>query len=303
MDKMKKLFKDYQSITRYNEPMARHTSWRIGGPVEVFITPQNNDQLLEIYQICLKEGLPVFVLGGGTNLLVKDEGIKGVVIRIGSKQIQVKNDIITVETGYSLAHLVAKSIERGLTGLEAMAGVPGSVGGAIAMNAGGKYGNIGDVISRVRGIKRKADRGTKKNIEIITLSKSQLRFGYRFSNIKDKFIVLEARLELTSSTPRQVKALFQEVLIEKQNIQPLAAKSAGCVFKNPSGRLTAGQLIEKVGLKATRIGDASIATKHANFFINRGKAKARDVLKLIDIVQHRVYQERGVKLELEIEIW
>lgn len=300
---MKRLFKDYQNITRYDEPMARHTSWRIGGTVEVFITPQNNDQFLEIYQICLKEGLPVFVLGSGTNLLVRDEGIKGVVIRIGSKQIRVENDIITVETGYSLAHLVAKSIEKGLAGLEGMAGVPGSVGGAIAMNAGGKYGNIGDVISRVRGIKRKVDRNTKKNIEIITLSKSQLRFGYRSSNIKDKFIVLEARLELTSSTPRQVKALFQEVLVEKQNIQPLAAKSAGCVFKNPPGRLTAGQLIEKVGLKATRIGDASIATKHANFFINRGKAKARDVLKLIDIVQHRVYQERGVKLELEIEIW
>jgi UDP-N-acetylmuramate dehydrogenase len=299
---MKQLFKPYQEITHYNEPIARHTSFRIGGPAEVFVTPQHNDQILEIYQLCLKEGLPVFILGNGTNILVRDEGVKGVVLRINTRQIQMKDDIIVVDAGYPLSHLLTRCLDTGLTGLESMAGIPGSVGGAVVMNAGGKYGNIGDIVSFVKVIKRK-NKHAPSDTQCLTLSKSQLKFGYRSSNLKDKFIVLGATIQLEHSTPGQVKALFQEILAEKDTGQPLAAKSAGCIFKNPPGKLTAGQLIEKAGLKGTRIGNALISPKHANFIVNAGNATAQDVLKLVDLIQKTVYERFGVRLDLEIEIW
>ena len=295
------LFRPFQTITRYDEPMSKHTYFRIGGPAEVFITPETNTQVLDIYRLCHEHQLPFYILGNGSNLLVRDEGLKGVVIKINSQELQIKDDTITVGAGFSLAQLVSRTMESGLTGLELLAGIPGSVGGAIAMNAGGEYGNMGDVIQNVEAIKLLTYKDNSPDIQII--KRKQLRFGYRNSNLKNKFIILSAQLQLETSTQAQVKAMFQEIMSEKHNAQPLADKSAGCVFKNPPGHLTTGQMIEKAGLKGTKIGGAMVSTKHSNFIVNTNNATAADVLKLIELIKEKIDKQFEVELELEIEIW
>ncbi|MEK7309856.1 MAG: UDP-N-acetylmuramate dehydrogenase [Planctomycetota bacterium] len=289
--KIKNIFVSYKSIIRYNEPMAKHTSFHIGGRAEVFITPKNLAQLSGIYRLCCKKKIPIHILGRGTNLLVNDRGVKGVVLKPEWINLERKGNKITVSSAYPLARLVQESAKMGLSGLEPLVGIPGSVAGAVMMNAGGKYGQIGDVVKSVKVI--------TKDGRIKTVNK--IRFGYRWSNLKGK-LLSEVTLQLKPTTSAAVRSRIGEILREKRQTQPLADWSAGCVFTNPT-RSSAGMLIDKAGLKGLTIGGAKISTKHANFIVNAGKAKGKDVLKLINIIKKTVRKKFGVNLGLEIETW
>ena len=288
---LKNLFAPYKDIVRYNEPLAKHTSFHIGGRAEVFITPRNLAQLSGIYRLCCQKKIPIHILGRGTNLLVNDRGVKGVVLKPEWMNLERKGNRIAVSSAYPLARLVQDSVKMGLSGLEAMVGIPGSVGGAVVMNAGGKYGQIGDVVKSVRVITRDG--------RIKTVNK--IRFAYRWSNLKGELLA-EVTLQLKPSTLIAVSSRIKAILNEKKQTQPLADWSAGCVFTNPV-HYSAGALIDKAGLKGLTIGGAKISTKHANFIVNTGKAKARDVLKLIDIIKKTIRKKFNIDLQLEIEKW
>lgn len=288
---MKKLLVPYKGIVRYNEPLARHTSFHIGGPAEVFITPKNIVQLSEIYRLCCQKKIPIHILGRGTNLLVSDRGVKGVVLKPEWMNLERNGNKITVSAAYPLARLVQDSVRMGLGGLEPLVGIPGSVGGAVVMNAGGKYGQMADIVKSVRVIARD---GRVKNV-------NRIKFAYRWSNLKGR-LVGEVTLQLKSSTSAAVRSRIGEILKDKKQTQPLADWSAGCVFTNPA-RSSAGMLIDKAGLKGLTIGGARISTKHANFIVNTGKAEARDVAKLINIIRKTICKEFNIDLQLEIEQW
>jgi len=292
---LKKLFAPYKDIVRYNEPMSKHTSFHIGGRAEVFITPMDLSQLSQIYRLCCKKKISIHILGRGTNLLVGDKGVKGVVLKPEWINLERKGNTITVSAAYPLARLVQESAKMGLSGLEPLVGIPGSVGGAVVMNAGGKYGQMADIVKSVWVI--------TKDGRIKTISKqgNGIKFTYRWSNLKGR-LVGEVTLQLKPATPAAVSSRIRAILNEKRQTQPLADWSAGCVFTNPA-RYSAGALIDKAGLKGFSIGGAKISTKHANFIVNIGKAKAADVKKLIDIIRKTVLKKFGVNLELEIERW
>jgi len=288
---LKKIFAPYKDIVRYNEPLAKHTSFHIGGRAEVFITPKNLAKLSEIYRLCYRKKIPIHILGKGTNLLVGDRGVKGVVLKPEWINLERKGNKIIVSSAYPLARLVQESARMGLSRLEPLVGIPGSVAGAVVMNAGGKYGQIGDVIKSVRGITKE---GRIKTI-------NRIRFAYRWSNLKG-ILVGEVTMQLKPATSKAVRSRIKDILNEKKQTQPLADWSAGCVFTNPRNN-SAGVLIDSAGLKGLSVGGAKISAKHANFIVNTGKAKAGDVKKLIDIIKGTVSRKFKVNLGLEIERW
>lgn len=288
---MIKIFAPYKNIIRYNEPLAKHTSFHIGGRAEVFITPRNLVQLSQIYRVCCQKKIPIHILGKGTNLLVSDRGVRGVVLKPDWMNRERKGNKIAVSPAYPLARLVQESVMMGLSGLEPLVGIPGSVGGAVVMNAGGKYGQIADVVKSVKVV--------TKDGRIKTVNR--IRFAYRWSDLKGR-LVSEVTLQLKPATPAAVSSRIRAILNEKRQTQPLADWSAGCVFTNPA-RYSAGALIDKTGLKGMTIGGAKISTKHANFIVNTGEAKASDIAKLINIIKRTVRKKFGVNLQLEIEKW
>ncbi|MBI5778717.1 MAG: UDP-N-acetylmuramate dehydrogenase [Planctomycetes bacterium] len=288
---LQKIFAPYKDIVRYNEPMSKHTSFHIGGRAEVFITPKNLSQLSQIYRLCCQKRIPIHILGRGTNLLVNDRGVKGVVLKPDWMNLERKGTKITVSPDYPLARLVQKSAKMGLSGLEPLVGIPGSVAGAVVMNAGGKYGQMADIVKSVKVI---AKDGRIKTV-------NRIRFAYRWSNLKGRLIA-EVTLQLKTVNSAMIRSRIRAILNEKRQTQPLADWSAGCVFTNPNN-YSAGALIDRAGLKGLSIGGAKISAKHANFIVNTGKAKAEDVVKLINIIKRTVHKKVGVNLELEIERW
>jgi len=302
-DNLQQLFEPYKEIVRFNEPMSKHTSFGIGGPAEIFITPRTIEETQEIYLLCQRNKLPVRALGNGTNLLVRDEGVKTVVIKQILTGLNFSGHYVEVEAGYSLAHLVRECLHQGLSGLEGLAGIPGSVGGAVAMNAGGKYGTIGKYISSIIALNRF---GEEQFID-----GSRITFGYRTSSLKNNpaspaggFIILSITLKLAKGDPAELKKRFEDVLREKSETQPLGARSAGCAFKNPpEPNPSAGKLIDEAGLKGYTIGGAQVSDKHANFIINKGNGSANDILTLLKHIQKTVRTKSGIALEPEVEIW
>lgn len=292
----KQLFRRFSQITAFNEPLKRHTTFNIGGPAKVFITPRSLAETQSVYQFCKSEGIPVYILGAGSNILINDKGINGVIIKQAGLTIIRKNTIIKVSAAYPLMRLVKRAIDAGLSGLESLAGIPGSVGGAVMMNAGGKYGEIGPTIKSVSVIDRKG--------EPETWQKDRLKFGYRTSNLKDiKAIVGEVVLQLKRRKIQLIKKSVSAILAEKRQTQPLRDRSAGCVFKNPASGPSAGALIDQARLKGLTIGGAMVSAKHANFIVNTGNATAKDVRTLIGKIRQGVLKTSGIRLELEIEIW
>jgi UDP-N-acetylmuramate dehydrogenase len=275
--------------------MSKHTTFHIGGRARVFITPKNLSQTQEIYRLCHRKKLPIYILGKGSNILVKDKGIKSVVIKPEWQTLKREGNKVTVSSAYPLSRLVNESAKMGLSGLEPLAGIPGTVGGAVVMNAGGKYGQIADVIESVQVINKN---GMTKTFRA---SKGELYFDYRYSNLRNK-LVSEVSIKLKLSTPEKVRRCIKEILTEKKRTQPLNAWSAGCVFKNQPC-YSVGALIDQAGLKGTACGGAKVSTKHANFIVNTGNAKAKDVLGLIDIIKRTVCEKFKVNLKLEIERW
>ena len=296
-------FPNFRGEIRRNEPLSRHTSFAIGGPADVVAYPADRNDLLALLAVIKTKSMPCFVLGGGTNVLVRDGGFRGVVISLKSlhtialereyRSIGGSFAVVLAEAGGFLPKLVAFTAEEGLTGLEFAAGIPGTVGGAVCMNAGTAAGEIGDVIDSVTLISTEG--------ELITKGREEMGFGYRTASIPAGHLVLEVRLTLRRDEKEKVKARIYDLMNARKQRQPSGLPSAGSVFKNPHEE-SAGKLIEAAKLKGRRIGDAQVSDKHANFIVNLGKAKASDVLSLMDLVKQTVLDVHGVRLEPEIKI-
>ncbi|NLK42353.1 MAG: UDP-N-acetylmuramate dehydrogenase [Planctomycetes bacterium] len=290
------IFNGLESIVKENVPLKDLTWYALGGTAEYLVRPQTLEQLQEVVRRCSQEQMPMRVLGYGSNLLVSDAGVKGVVLKLDAEQfarVDFDKSNLKVGAGANLNKLVLDSVRKGLSGLEALTGIPGSIGGAIRMNAGGNFGDIGSCTQSV----------TVMNIngEIFEKHKPELVFDYRWVNITAP-IILEATLELTPSDPDQMLKTVKEVWIYKKNTQPLNTRNAGCIFKNPRG-MSAGALIDRAGLKGTQIGGARVSEKHANFITTESGCTSADVKKLIDLIREKVREKFDVELELEIEIW
>jgi UDP-N-acetylmuramate dehydrogenase len=290
------IFSGLEKIIETDYPLAKCTWYGLGGPADYFIRPQTVEQLKDVVERCNENKIPIYVMGFGSNLLIGDDGLRAAVIKLDSKQfsqIQFDDDNLTAWAGAELTRLVLTCVKRGLSGLEALTGIPGSIGGAVKMNAGGHFGDIGAVVGTV----------TLMDIagSVFEKSKPELVFDYRRTNITANFI-LNAQIKLTPADPEQIMRTVKEVWICKKNTQPLNTRNSGCIFKNPRG-VSAGALIDRAGLKGLRIGAAVVSEKHANFIIAEKGCKSRDVIKLIETVKRKVKEQFDVELELEIEIW
>ena len=280
---------------RSGHPLASGTTFRIGGPARWLVEPETPDQAAGTLRAARECDIPINVLGGGSNLLVRDAGVDGAVLRFNrlSSVAWGCDGSTIVEGGASLPRLVKEATRRGLSGLEGLTGVPGSVAGALVMNAGGRHGEIGPSVHWVDVLE--AD-GTPRR-----LSREEAGFRYRTSDLRGR-IVLGARLDLAPVDPASLAATYDTIMRNKKDTQPLGRPNAGCVFKNPPGA-KAGMLIDACGLKGARAGAAHVSSKHANFIINEGRATADDVLGLIDRIRSEVSARHGVSLELEILVW
>jgi UDP-N-acetylmuramate dehydrogenase len=290
------LFSGLEQIVETNHSLAKETWYGLGGPADFFIRPQSIEQLQEVVKRCNDKKLPIYVLGFGSNLLVADEGVHGAVIQLKTdnfSQMNFAKDHVLAGAGVELGRLLITCAKKGLSGLEPVAGIPGSVGGAVRMNSGGNFGDIGAVVQSVTLM--------DKDGAIFDKSKPELQFDYRRTNIAAKFI-LEARINLTPGDPDHITRNIKEIWVYKKNNQPLNTINSGCIFKNSRG-LSAGALIDRAGLKGQSVGGAVVSEKHANFFIAQKGCTSKDVLKLIDLVREKVSKQFNIELELEIEIW
>ncbi|MEK6528931.1 MAG: UDP-N-acetylmuramate dehydrogenase, partial [Nitrospirota bacterium] len=285
----------FKGEVKFHEPMSDHTSLKIGGPVEIMVFPEDPVSLKNVLAAAAREKIPFFVLGAGTNLLVRDGGTEGIAVSLRAfKRIEMiqnlekiaphllqgkDSEVIAgffVETGVALSSLINFARKHGYSGIEALAGIPGSFGGAVYMNAGSFGTEIKDVIISV------ALMTVDGRIEI--LGKDKLNFFYRRSNIPDNAAILSANIVLKKDSPEKVSERVMEFLKKKKNTQPLGRLSAGCVFRNPEGD-SAGRLIDAAGCKGMNIGDVEVSGLHANYFINRGRATCRDFIELMGIVR------------------
>lgn len=278
------------------ESMKKYTSWRIGGPAELFVEPVGREELQRVVACAYKRGIRLTVIGAGSNLLVSDRGIKGVVVKVGRGlgRVWIEESRVVAEAGAKLAHVAATAKDAGFGGFEFSAGIPGAVGGALAMNAGANGASIGDL---VHGILLLSQAG-----EYCRKSKEEMDFGYRTSVLRrEPWIVIETTFCCRRRDKDLIKKEMDEYRHKRRSTQPITFPSAGSVFKNPPG-YSAGRLIESSGLKGMRIGGAEISDLHANFIVNLGWATARDVLTLIDKVREAVHSKFGVELELEVNV-
>jgi UDP-N-acetylmuramate dehydrogenase len=289
-------FAGMEPFVRENVPLARYTWFKLGGPARWLITPRSRQELQEAARRCVEEGIAIYVLGLGANVLVSDAGVDGAVFRLSEEAfrgVEIDKTTVRVGAGADMQKLVVRTVRLGLAGLECLAGIPGTVGGGIRMNAGGKFGDIGAVVSRVTVMDTA---GT-----VFERTRDDLVFEYRHTNIAARFI-LDATLELEEDDPARIVRKTKEIWMFKRNSQPLNTKNAGCIFKNPRG-LSAGALIDQAGLKGMRIGGAEVSTKHANFIIAHPGATAEDVMKLMKLVRERVYEKNGILMENEVQVW
>jgi UDP-N-acetylmuramate dehydrogenase len=289
-------FEGLERIVTENEPLAAHTWYKLGGPARWYVRPHSPEDLAEAALRCVESNIPILVLGLGANLLVSDEGVDGAVFRLDQeywRRVSIEGRRVTVGAGADIQRLVLRTVRAGLAGIECLAGIPGTVGGALKMNAGGKFGDIGAVMTSVDVM----DAGGP----VFEQTKDDLVFDYRQSNITSTFIV-GATLELEEDDPDRIMAKTKEIWMFKRNSQPLNTKNAGCIFKNPRG-LSAGALIDQAGLKSMRIGGAEVSSKHANFIIAHPGCRSEDVLNLIKFVRERVYDKNQIELETEVKMW
>lgn len=289
-------FSGLSSIITENAPLAPLTWYRIGGPARWLIRPRDIEDIQAATQRCVENGIPIYVLGLGANLLVGDQGVNGAVFRLDHeswKRINIDKNIVEVGAGVDMQKLVLRCVRQGLGGAECLSGIPGTIGGGVRMNAGGKFGDIGSLVTRVTVMDTFG--------AVFERTRDDLIFEYRSTNIAAKFI-LGAALELEEDDPDRILFKTREIWMFKKNSQPLNTKNAGCIFKNPRG-LSAGALIDKTGLKGLRIGGAEVSAKHANFIVAHPGCKADDVLKLIKIIKEKVYDRHQIALETEVQIW
>lgn len=295
---------------RFNEAMGRHTSFRIGGPAEVMFFPKDVPDLKMVLKVARTKGIPVFILGMGTNLLVRDGGIPGITVSLKSlNKIKIvrgqgsnpllppfnkggSGGIIYAESGVPLPRLLSFTARHGFEGLEFTAGIPGALGGAIVMNAGTKECEMKDVLDSVTLINNDG--------ELVVVMRKDIPFGYRKSGLGG-MVIVGATLRLRRGEPDDIKKRIRVRLEERAMKEPSGLPNAGSIFKNPESD-SAGKIIEEIGLKGFRMGDAEISQVHANFIVNKGKAKASDVISLMRVIEERVFKEKGIILEPEIRI-
>ena len=288
----------FEEIVEQDKPLAPLTWFRLGGPARYFVTPRGREEAAAVVRRCRENHLSIRVLGKGANILVADEGVDGVVMQLshesfGTVEINEADGDVVVGAGADLSELIQSTIKRGLAGMECLAGIPGSIGGAVRMNAGGNFGDIGSVCERVTVMDATG--------YVFERTKGDLVFGYRDSNIVSP-VILAAAFRLTPDDPGNILPIFREIWMYKKNTQPMGNKNAGCVFKNPR-QLSAGALIDQAGFKGTKVGGARVSEKHANFIVTEPGAKARDVIELIAAIREAVYERFAVHLELEIDVW
>lgn len=282
---------------RINEPLSQHTTWKVGGPADLFIYPRSKDELERAMKIVGKHGYPWRVIGRGSNLLVRDGGIRGVVFKIGEglDALTIDGTRVVAGGGCSLVRLSRQTAKQGLTGMEFAEGIPGTVGGAVCMNAGAHGSEMSRVLTSAEVLLDSGER--------VVFSNEELGFRYRTSVLQEnvKGIVTEASFQLAFGDPQQIASEIARYRGRRKQTQPLQYPCAGSVFRNPPGD-HAGRLIEASGLKGYRVGDAEVSTQHANFIINRGRATAADVLALIDHIVQTVQERFGVRLKTEVQV-
>ena len=287
---------DFSDIIQLDKPLASLTWMNIGGPAQYFLRPRDRDELRQVVACCHENEINVRILGSGSNVLIRDEGVSGAVLQLVDPQLaEVTIDGHEVRAGSAalLSQVISASVKAGLAGFEVLTGIPGTIGGALRGNAGGKSGEIGQVTKSVLAMNAKG--------ELVTRTGDELSFAYRSSNITEPFI-LEGTFVLQSDDPAEITQRMKKIWIMKKSSQPLSDQSAGCIFKNPRG-LSAGSLIDQAGLKGTHVGGASVSDRHANFIVTSEGCKSDDVLRLIDLTRSKVSEQFGVDLELEIQIW
>jgi len=290
------IFSGLEKIVKTDCHLCNYTWFGLGGSADYVITPETIEELRTVVVRCNENDLPFRMLGYGSNLLVRDDGYRGAVIKLEGEtfsEIEYQGENVRAMAGASLSKMVLDCVRKGLGGLEALTGIPGSVGGAVKMNAGGAFGDVGGSVQSVTLM--------DKDGNIFEKAKPELVFDYRSVNITVRTI-LAANLVLSESDPEQMLRTTKEIWIYKKNTQPLNTRNAGCIFKNPRG-LSAGALIDRAGLKGMRIGGAAVSEKHANFIVAEEGCKSRDVIDLIESIRGRVKEEFDIDLELELEIW
>jgi UDP-N-acetylmuramate dehydrogenase len=281
-----------------NEPLAKHTTFQIGGNAQYFVTVQDLDSLKDVIKLSLENNLSYFVIGAGSNLLISDQDFAGIVIKLGKdfSLIEIQGNKILCGAGVKLANLVKIAGENSLTGTEFLYGIPGTVGGAINNNAGAFLHSVGDIVESVNGIKIDA----KFELRDSRLKKEQIGFTYRASQLPNDFIITSVIIKLSEGNRKKINSEIARIKKFRSKSQPWGP-SAGSIFKNPQST-PAGKLLDEAGLKGLQIGGAYVSTKHANFIINRGGARFNDVLELIQIMKMRVEEKTGIILEEEVEI-
>jgi len=279
----------------FDAPMRRFTSMRIGGPAECLIFPKDVNELRKVVLHAKKRRIPLFILGKGTNLIVRDRGIRGWVVSLteGMKEIDREGEVVGAEAGATLQRLVRFSVQKGLTGLEAFFGIPGTVGGGLAMNAGAWGVEMKDVLLSVSFL--------DEDGEVVERSRPRLKFAYRRLDFPSSWIILKGRFQLKRGAREEMLERIKSFSEMRRKSQSLDYPNAGSIFKNPPEG-PAGRWIEEAGLKGCRIGQAMVSDLHANFIVNLGKARAREVIDLIEWVERKVYQEKGVSLEREVKV-
>lgn len=278
------------------EPLKHKTTFKMGGRAKFFCQPKTIKDLKLLTALAKKSNLPVFILGAGSNILVSDKGVNGLVLQLSSRcfrKIAVKGNYLEAGAGIMLGELIKKSLQNNLSGLEFAAGIPGTLGGALAMNAGAWGKNIGNLVTEATVM--------DYNGNIKNLKKNRIKFKYRRSSLA-KYIILGASLKLTKKNKDKIKAAINKYLSFRRSLQDCSFPNAGCVFKNPSGK-SAGRLIDLCGLKGKNIGGAFISLRHANFILNRANASSDEVLKLMGLIKSKVRHKFKVNLEPEIKIW
>ena len=291
------LFKEFydEESLKLDAPMKEYVHFRVGGPADILVIPNNKEQVIKTIEVCRKNNIPFYVVGNGSNLLVKDGGIRGVVIKLGNvKNINVTDNKVEAECGAMLKDVSNSALENSLTGFEFACGIPGTVGGAVFMNAGAYNGEISNVIESADVI------DTEGNV--LTLLHEELELGYRSSIVMKKgYIVLSATFSLEKGDGANIKERVDDLTFKRESKQPLEYPSAGSTFKRPEGYF-AGKLIEDAGLKGFTLGGAAVSKKHSGFVINKGGATAKDILDLIHHIQAEVKKQFGVELHPEVRI-
>ena len=285
---------DIEPFLRRDEPLSARTTFGIGGPAAFFVEPPGEEEFSCAYAAARRSGLPVLVLGGGSNLLISDEGVRGIILSTSRLNglIGRAHGRVRVPAGTGLPRLVRWAESNGLAGMECLAGIPGTVGGAVCMNAGGRDGTIGNMVSVVRCVGRHG--------ELVERRGRDVRWAYRSSDISEPIVAVE--LLLRKDKPEAIRNRVKATIWQKRKSQPVERRSAGCFFKNPAGA-SAGALIDKAGMKGERVGMACVSTRHANFIVNLGYATSGDVLALCRKVRERIHERFGLQLESEVRLW